>query len=87
MINRNYFAHTSPDGIKFGQRMKNAGLYYQTAAENLAMGTETIIHAHEALMNSSGHRNNILLDRVTHSYVGVNFDSNNSPYITVNMYK
>lgn len=87
MINRNYFAHTSPDGIKFGQRMQNAGLYYQTAAENLAMGQETIIHVHEALMNSSGHRNNILLDRVTHAYVGVIFNSKNTPYITVNMYK
>ena len=56
-------------------------------AENLAMGTETVIHAHEALMNSIGHRNNILLDRVTHAYVGVHFNSNNSPYITINMYK
>ena len=87
MINRNYFAHTSLDGITFGQRMKNAGLYYQAAAENLAMGTETIIHAHEGLMNSIGHRKNILLNLVTHAYVGVKFDSKNIPYITVNMYK
>lgn len=87
MINRNYFAHTSLDGITFGQRMKNAGLYYQAAAENLAMGTETIIHAHEGLMNSIGHRKNILLNLVTHAYVGVIFDSKNIPYITVNMYK
>ena len=67
--------------------MINGGLQFSVGAENLAMGTETVIQAHEALMNSKGHRNNILLDRVTHAYVGVHFNSSNSPYITINMYK
>ena len=87
MILRNYFAHDTPEGIKFYDRMANGGLKILMGAENLAMGTETVIHAHEALMNSIGHRNNILLDRVTHAYVGVHFNSSNSPYITINMYK
>ena len=87
MINRNYFDHTSPDGIEFWQRMDNGGLKYETAAENLAMGSETIIHAHEGLMNSLGHRKNILNKSITHAFVGVTFASNNLPYYTVNMYK
>ena len=87
MITRNYFDHTSPDGIEFWQRMKNGGLNYETAAENLAMGSQTIIHAHEGLMNSLGHRKNILNERITHAFVGVAFDSTHLPYYTVKMYK
>ena len=87
MINRNYFDHTSPDGVEFWQRMQNGGLNYQTAAENLTMGSETIIHAHEGLMNSLGHRNNILNKSITHAFVGVAFASNHLPYYTVKMYK
>lgn len=87
MIKRNYFDHTSPDGVEFWQRMKNDGLNYQTAAENLVMGAQTIIHAHEGLMNSLGHRNNILNKSITHAFVGVVFASDHVPYYTVKMYK
>ncbi|MEO5953203.1 MAG: CAP domain-containing protein, partial [Chloroflexia bacterium] len=41
------------------QRMDTAGITYRTAGENLALAPSLDI-AHEGLMNSPGHRANIL---------------------------
>jgi uncharacterized protein YkwD len=59
MFKRGYFAHETPEGTDPFQRMDAAGIEYRTAGENLALAP-TLEIAHEGLMNSPGHRANIL---------------------------
>lgn len=59
MFARGYFAHTNPDGKDPFDRMKDAGIIFLIAGENLALAPTTDL-AHEGLMNSPGHRANIL---------------------------
>ncbi len=59
MITYNYFAHDSARlGSPFDQ-MTAAGIRYSTAGENIA-GNPSVEGAHRTLINSSGHRANIL---------------------------
>lgn len=54
-----YFSHTSPSyGTPF-EMMKNQGISYSLAGENIAKNP-SVIGSHNAFMNSSGHRANIL---------------------------
>jgi len=70
MIDNNYFGHTSPTyGTPF-DALKNNGIYYRYAGENLA-GAPTVERAHSGLMNSPGHRANILNPNYTHIGIGV----------------
>lgn len=61
MIEKNYFAHVSPDGKGAGEWVKEAGYRYILIGENLAMGNfkdeEDLV---AAWMASPGHRANIL---------------------------
>jgi uncharacterized protein YkwD len=59
MFERGYFSHYTPEGKDPFQRMKDAGVKYRTAGENLALAP-TLEIAHTGLMNSPGHRANIL---------------------------
>jgi uncharacterized protein YkwD len=59
MFERGYFAHLTPEGITPFDRMKAAGVDYIIAGENLAHAA-TLSVAHTGLMNSPGHRANIL---------------------------
>jgi uncharacterized protein YkwD len=59
MFARGYFAHVSPEGQSPFDRMAEAGVRYRTAGENLALAP-TLQLAHTGLMNSPGHRANIL---------------------------
>lgn len=59
MFRRGYFSHYTPEGLSPFDRMQNAGIIYKTAGENLAYAP-TVETAHEGLMNSPGHRANIL---------------------------
>ena len=59
MFRRGYFSHYTPDGEDPFQRMKDAGVRFRTAGENLALAP-TLQLAHTGLMNSPGHRANIL---------------------------
>jgi uncharacterized protein YkwD len=59
MFARGYFAHVSPEGLSPFDRMTRAGVKYRTAGENLALAP-TLRIAHAGLMNSPGHRANIL---------------------------
>ncbi|ACV64239.1 SCP-like extracellular [Desulfofarcimen acetoxidans DSM 771] len=59
MINLNYFDHNSPTYGSPFDMMKQFGISYGYAGENLA-GASTVQSAHTNLMNSSGHRANIL---------------------------
>jgi uncharacterized membrane protein required for colicin V production len=59
MFQMGYFAHNSPvSGTPF-DRMRQAGIAFLVAGENLAYAPNVQI-AHEGLMNSPGHRANIL---------------------------
>ncbi|MBX4200431.1 CvpA family protein [Candidatus Parcubacteria bacterium] len=59
MWQRSYFAHTDPDGNSPFDRMRKAGITFGAAGENLALA-RTVERAHEGLMNSPGHKKNIL---------------------------
>jgi len=59
MWKRKYFGHVSPDGKDVGDRLNEANVSYQIAGENLALAP-TLATAHTGLMNSDGHRRNIL---------------------------
>ena len=59
MFARGFFAHVNPDKKDPFDRMKAAGVRFLTAGENLALA-QTLRIAHNGLMNSPGHRANIL---------------------------
>ncbi|WP_338025775.1 CAP domain-containing protein [Clostridium rhizosphaerae] len=70
MIDNNYFSHNSP---KYGSpfdMMKSFGVSYVQAGENIA-GNQTVPNAENALMNSPGHRKNILNPAYTHIGIGI----------------
>ena len=60
MIVKNYWAHTSPDGVTPWAFIKGAGYEYIYAGENLARGFTTAQDVVNAWMASPGHRENIL---------------------------
>ena len=70
MFVRGYFAHVNPDGLNPFDRMKKAGLSFTTAGENLALAP-TLEIAHTNLMNSPGHRANILNPGYGHLGIGI----------------
>lgn len=59
MFKRGYFSHQTPEGVTPAQRVKKAGLRYLVMGENLALG-QTLGICHRGLMNSPGHKANIL---------------------------
>lgn len=59
MWERQYFAHENPDGKSPFDRMLAADAVFLLAGENLALAPTTQL-AHVGLMNSPGHRRNIL---------------------------
>lgn len=70
MKDNNYFAHNSPTyGTPF-QMIKNFGISYRSAGENIAKGYKTPQAVVNAWMNSSGHRANILNSSYTRIGVG-----------------
>jgi uncharacterized YkwD family protein len=76
MIDNNYFSHNSP---KYGSpfdMLKSFGISYVEAGENIA-GNQNVQNAHNALMNSPGHRKNILNPSYTHIGIGI---KNGGPY-------
>ena len=70
MKDNKYFSHTSPTyGTPF-QMIKNFGISYRSAGENIARGQSTPEAVVNAWMNSSGHRANILNSSFTEIGVG-----------------
>lgn len=59
MFERGYFSHFDPEGDSPFDRMDEASIVYKTAGENLALAPNVTI-AHKGLMESQGHRENIL---------------------------
>ncbi|PVY42851.1 CvpA family protein [Pontibacter virosus] len=59
MFTRGYFSHVSPEGASAADRIRAANIPFRAAGENLALAP-TLHIAHEGLMESPGHRANIL---------------------------
>ncbi|TFF36301.1 CvpA family protein [Mucilaginibacter psychrotolerans] len=59
MFARSYFSHYTPEGADPYARMKKGNITFLTAGENIALA-QTLPLAHTGLMNSPGHRANIL---------------------------
>ncbi|MFC0015233.1 MULTISPECIES: CAP domain-containing protein [Allobacillus] len=70
MATNNYFSHNSPTYGSPFDMMKQFGVDYRTAGENIAKGQRTPQQVVNAWMNSEGHRANILNGNFTHIGVG-----------------
>ncbi|MBM0067449.1 CAP domain-containing protein [Alkalicoccobacillus gibsonii] len=86
MAENQYFSHTNLQGQSPFDRMEQDDISFKTAGENLAYGQMSSIFAHEGLMNSQGHRENILQDRFLRLGVGVAFNEQSQPYYTENFF-
>lgn len=70
MQTKNYFSHTSPTYGSPFDMMKQFGVTFRGAGENIAMGQRSPQEVVNSWMNSSGHRANILNKSFTHIGVG-----------------
>lgn len=86
MAENKYFSHTNLEGESPFDRMSDDGIKFFVAGENLAYGQYSSIYAHEGLMNSLGHRENILKSDYGYLGVGAAFNSENQPYFTANFF-
>jgi uncharacterized YkwD family protein/spore coat assembly protein SafA len=71
MRDKNYFSHDSPTYGSPFTMMKNFGISYRSAGENIAAGQTTAQEVVQAWMNSPGHRANIL--SANYTYIGVGY--------------
>ncbi len=77
---KGYFAHQSPTYGSPFDMMKQFGISYTAAGENIAKGQKTPADVMNGWMNSSGHRANILNSNYTEIGVGYVTDSNGTTY-------
>jgi uncharacterized protein YkwD len=70
MFARGYFSHVTPDGKDPFERLRGAGVRYLNAGENLALA-RNLGMAHQGLMDSPGHRANILRPQFGRVGIGV----------------
>ena len=70
MFSRGYFSHVSPEGFSAADRIRAAEIPFRAVGENLAFAPNLKI-AHEGLMESPGHRANILHVRFGRVGIGV----------------
>ena len=83
MATNHFFAHVSPTtGLDVSGRMTQAGIPYRIVAENLATGFADVLEAHVGLLNSEGHRKNLLSKNFTRDGVGIV-----DRYVTVVFYR
>ncbi|QJC54449.1 SCP-like extracellular [Paenibacillus albicereus] len=69
MYTNNYFSHTSPTYGSPFDMMKQFGVTYRYAGENIAKGQRTPAEVMNAWMNSAGHKANIL--KAEYTNIGV----------------
>ncbi len=65
MVSKNYFAHTSPEGISPWYWFKKAGYSFSYAGENLAVGFEQSEDVNNGWLNSPTHKANIIDEHFT----------------------
>jgi uncharacterized protein YkwD len=71
MINRDYWAHVSPDGTQPWKFFKDFGYSYRYAGENLARDFSSASSAVDAWMNSPTHKENMLNPKYKEIGIGV----------------
>ena len=76
------FSHTRPNGTSCFTALKESGVSYRGAGENIAMGQRSPEQVMNGWMNSKGHRENILNEKFTNIGVGVYKDLNGKYYWT-----
>ncbi len=76
------FSHTRPDGSSFSSALKEQGVSYKGAGENIAWGQKSPEAVMQAWMNSDGHRANILNAKFTKIGVGYYQNSQGTNYWT-----
>ena len=74
MADNKYFSHQSPTYGSPFDMLKKFGVSYRAAGENIA-GNRSSKAAHDALMNSPGHRANILNTQYDRIGIGIVPDS------------
>lgn len=70
MFKKGYFSHYSPEGKNVADRAKEFGVQYLVIGENLAYAPSLEL-AHNGLMNSEGHRANILSKEYNKIGIGI----------------
>jgi uncharacterized protein YkwD len=70
MFQKGYFSHINLDNKSPFDRMRAHGIIYRAAGENLAL-SQTVEIAHLGLMNSPGHRANILNPKFNRVGIGI----------------
>lgn len=71
MVDNRYFSHTSPTYGSPFQMIRDFGISFRRAGENIAYGQRTPQAVVNAWMNSSGHRANIL--NASYTQIGVGY--------------
>lgn len=89
MACNDHFSHTGTDGSTLGSRLSAAGYSYSYAAENIAASSSQGFSPSAVVsswMNSSGHKKNILSNKIKHIGVGFRYadvdDSSLDAYYT-----
>ena len=85
MEKNNFFSHENLKNETPFDRMENEGINYKSAGENIAAGQTNAIFEHNGLMNSEGHRKNIL-GNYKYIGVGVVFGGKYRTYYTENFF-
>ena len=87
LVNNGYFDHYAPDGESAFSELAARGIRYRLAGENLARNNyaepRTVAAAFDGLMNSPGHRANILEERFSSVGVACVKDGKMWIYVTV----
>ncbi len=71
LVENEYFAHTSPKGVKAWDILADTGYDYKYAGENLAMKFNSAVDVHNAWMKSRTHKENILFENYTEVAVAI----------------
>jgi uncharacterized protein YkwD len=74
------FSHTRPNGSSFSTALKEYGVSFRTAGENIAYGQRSPQEVVNGWMNSPGHRANILNANFNKIGIGVYQNSNGTIY-------
>ena len=65
MAQRNYFSHTTPDGVGFSDRLTAEGYRWSAVGENLASGQGSVAAVMQGWFGSEGHCRNIMTPVLT----------------------
>jgi len=89
MLSRDYFSHYSPEGKTFFNILRECGIVYRAAGENLAHSKPASIGSPEAFlnawMNSPGHAANILQSKF--GIIGVGMTENSGRRIVTTVFR